>query len=180
MRCRETLFRQSLPLLLSCSYGSSDKVKSLCFDTTAVNSDLRNGASVILERKMEKDMFWLACRHDIMEIILSAVVNQSLGLSSDPDIQLFKRFKNNWDKIDPSDYKTITNENISNIVENVAADRIYFAQKQLQVYLPQDHYKELLHLTIIYLGGVPEKDISFRRPAGLHCARWMAKAMYCL
>ena len=70
---------------------------------------------------MEKyrPMLWLARRHHIMEIILSAVVYQSLALSCGPDIQLLKRFKNNWDKIDQSDYKTITNDTMSNIVENV-------------------------------------------------------------
>lgn len=162
------------------SWDLKNKVKCLCFDTTAVNTGLRNGACVLLEQKMEKDMIWLACRHHIMEIMLEAIVSQSFGQSSGPDIQLFKRFKTNWDKIDQSDYKTVIDDTTSNIVKNVAADRISFAQKQLQVYQPRDDYKELLHLTIIYLGGVPEKGILFRRPAGLHRARWMAKAMYCL
>ena len=55
-----------------------------------------------------------------------------------------------------------------------------FAEKQLKDCQPRDDYKELLNLTIIFLGGVPNKGISFRAPAGLHRARWMAKAIYCL
>ncbi|GBP26469.1 hypothetical protein EVAR_85971_1 [Eumeta japonica] len=47
-------------------------------------------------------------------------------------------------------------------------------------YQPRNDYKELVSLTIIYLGGVPEKRTLFRMPAGLHRVRWMAKAMYCL
>jgi hypothetical protein len=126
-------------------------------------------------------MLWLACRHHIMEIMLEAVVGQSFGPSSGPDIQLFKRFKNNWDNIDQSDCKSVVYDTTSSkILENIAADTISFAQNQLQVYQPRDDYKELLNLTIIYLGGVPVKGVSFRRPAGLHRARWMAKAMYCL
>ncbi|KAK4883351.1 hypothetical protein RN001_006670 [Aquatica leii] len=159
------------------SWSLSGKVKYLCFDTTAVNTGLKNGACVQLERKMEKDMLCLPCRHHILEIMLSAAVDESLGPSSDPDIPLFKRFKNNWYNID---YKTIINDTTSHIEENVVADKISIAQKQLQVHQPRDDYKELLHLTIIYLGGVPEKSISFRRPAGLHRAEWMAKALYCL
>lgn len=57
---------------------------------------------------------------------------------------------------------------------------ISFAQNQLNVYQPRDDYKKLLNLTIIYLGGIPEKGTSFRMQAGLHRARWMAKSIYCL
>lgn len=162
------------------SWNLSDKVKCLCFDSTAVNTGLRSGVCVLLERKMDKNMLWFACRHHIMEIMLSGVVDQSLAPSSGPDIQLFKRFKNSWDSIDQSDFKTITDDAEANILAEVAADRISFAKKQLQVHQPRDDYKEMLNLTIIFLGGVPEKGVSFRRPAGLHRARWMARALYCL
>ncbi|CAH0397160.1 unnamed protein product [Chilo suppressalis] len=139
------------------SWNLSDKVKCLCFDTTAVNTGLRSGVCVLLERKMDKNMLWFACRHHIMEIMLSGVVDQSLAPSSGPDIQLFKRFKNSWDSIDQSDFKTITDDAEANILAEVAADRISFAKKQLQVHQPRDDYKEMLNLTIIFLGGVPEK-----------------------
>ena len=162
------------------SWNLSDKIKCLCFDTTAVNTGLRSGVCVLLEQKMEKDMLWLACRHHIMEIMLSAVVDQLLAPSSGPDIQLFKRFKNNRNTIDQSDFKTITNDAEVNILAEVVADRISFAENQLQVHQPRDDYKDLLNLTIIFLGGVPKKGVLFRRPAGLHRARWMARALYCL
>lgn len=162
------------------SWNLTDKVKCLCFDTTAVNTGLKSGVCVLLERKMDKNMLWLACRHHTMEIMLSAVVDQSLAPSSGPDIQLFKRFKNTWNTIDQSDFKTIPDDAEANILAEVAADRISFAKKQLQVHQPRDDYRELLNLTIIFLGGVPEKGVLFRRPAGLHRARWMARALYCL
>jgi hypothetical protein len=57
---------------------------------------------------------------------------------------------------------------------------ISFTQKQLKQFQPRDDYKELLNLTIIFLGGTPEKGISVRTPAGRHRARWMAKAIYSL
>ncbi|CAH0562819.1 unnamed protein product [Brassicogethes aeneus] len=65
-------------------------------------------------------------------------------------------------------------------VENIVGSTISFAEKQLNDYQPRDDYKKLLTLTIIFLGGVPNKRISFRAPAGLHRARWMAKSIYCL
>jgi len=44
----------------------------------------------------------------------------------------------------------------------------------------RDDYRELLELTVIFMGATPAKGVSFKRPAGLHRARWMAKAIYCL
>ena len=41
-------------------------------------------------------------------------------------------------------------------------------------------YQELLHLMIIFLREIPSRGISFKAPAGLHRARWMAKAVYSL
>ena len=57
---------------------------------------------------------------------------------------------------------------------------ITFAQDQLDKYQPRNDYRELLELTIIFLGGTPTKVISFESPAGLHHARWMAKIIYSL
>ncbi|GBP95668.1 hypothetical protein EVAR_67874_1 [Eumeta japonica] len=113
-------------------WGLSEKLKCMCFDTTAVNSGLRNGACILLEQKMEKDMLWLVCRHHILEIVLEAVVSTALGPLSRPDILIFKRFKNYWSKIDQNDYKTVTSDPHSlELVENIAQDMISFAQNQL-------------------------------------------------
>ncbi|KAK4871560.1 hypothetical protein RN001_015684 [Aquatica leii] len=45
------------------SWGLRDKVKCLCFDTTAVNTGLINGACVKLEKKMKKDLASLSPSH---------------------------------------------------------------------------------------------------------------------
>lgn len=162
------------------SWNLSDKIKCLCFDTTAVNTGLKAGACILLEQKMEKDFLWLACRHHILEIMLEAVVNEALGPSSGPEILIFKRFRTAWSNIDQNNFSTVSSDSDAlRCVENVADSTILFAEKQLNVYQPRDDYKELLKLTIIFLGSVPNKGISFRAPAGLHRARWMAKTIYC-
>lgn len=121
----------------------------------------------------------LACHHHIIEIMLEAVVLQALGSSSGLEILIFKRFKNAWINIDKNNFSSIFNDSSAlKDIANVSTDMISFAQRQLNQYQPRDDYKELLNLTIIFLGGVPEKGISFRAPAGLHRARWMAKAIY--
>lgn len=163
------------------SWNLSDKIKCFCFDTTAVNTGLRGGACIILEQKMEKDALWLACRHHIMEIMLEAVVVEALGPSSGPEILIFKRFRTFWPNIDQNKFSGVSSDpDTLRCVENVISSTISFAEKQLSDSQPRDDYKELLNLTIIFLGGVPNKGITFRAPACLHRARWMAKAIYCL
>ena len=59
----------------------------------------RDGACILLEQKMNKEMLWLACRHHIMEIILESVVQNEIGPSSGPDNLFLKRFQKNWQLI---------------------------------------------------------------------------------
>ncbi|CAH0550650.1 unnamed protein product [Brassicogethes aeneus] len=70
-----------------------DKVQAMCFDTTSVNTGTKNGCCVLLEEKIGRDLLWLACRHHVLEIILSKVFKLCMGPSSSPDIPIFNRFK---------------------------------------------------------------------------------------
>lgn len=159
----------------------SDKVKFMCFDTTAANTGPRNGACVLLEQKLDRDLLWLACRHHVHELVLEAVVNRSLGASSGPDISLFKRFQKFWTSINKTKFQTaLSDVTTAQVVSDIAADSISFAENQLQKFQLRDDYKELLELSVIFLGGVPVKGVSFKYPAGVHRARWMAKAIYSL
>lgn len=151
----------------------------MCFDTTASNTGRRNGACVLLEQKMDNDMLWLACRHHILEIVLESVVSISLPTSSGPDIQLFKRFKANWQKLDKKMYQTaVDDEDIATNTANIKDDIINFAKNQLDQHQPRDDYRELLELTIIFIGGTPKSGINFKKPGAYHRARWMAKVIY--
>lgn len=163
------------------AWNISDQVKCMCFDTTSVNSGPRNGACILLEQKLDKDMLWCACRHHILEIMLEAVVILSLGPSQGPDIMIFKRFQTKWEFIDRSNYDTATSdEKLLGAVSSIASEIIAFAERQLEQFQPRDDYRELLELTITFLGGLPSRGISFKTPAGLHRARWMAKSIYSL
>lgn len=163
------------------AWGVSSQIKCMCFDTTSVNTGLKNGACILLEQKLGKEVLWLACRHHIMEIMLEAVVVQALGGSTGPEILLFKRFSKGWPTINQNNFKSATTDvATSDKVKNIAPGIISFAKNQLEEFQPRDDYKELLNLAIIFLGGVPEKGISFRAPAGIHRARWMAKSIYSL
>lgn len=45
---------------------------------------------------------------------------------------------------------------------------------------PRDDYAELLLLSFLFLGEVPESPVNIRTPSAFHHARWMAKAIYVL
>ena len=53
----------------------TDQVKGMCFDTTSSNTDYRNGACILLEQKLGKDLLHNACHHHIYELVLEAVFN---------------------------------------------------------------------------------------------------------
>lgn len=100
-------------------------------------------------------MLWLEYRHYILEKMLQGVVSRALGPSSGPNILIFNRFKNYWSKIDHTDYKTVTSDPHSlDLVQEVVQDKFFFAQNQMNQYQPRVDYKELLKLSIMYLGGV--------------------------
>ena len=104
-----------------------------------------------------------------------------MGPSKGPDIRIFKRFRSQWQFVDRSSYQTAASDaDISRSVSGVASDVITFANAQLEQFQPRDDYQELLQLTVICLGGMLAKDVSFKAPAGLHPARWMANAIYSL
>jgi len=158
------------------------KVQAFVFDTTASNTGRLNGACVLLEHKLDRDILYLACRHHILEIILQSVfVSSKFNPSSGPDIPLFKRFKNKWETIDKTKFSIwSTNNKAKNVLGVVRQEILMFAQKKLRDNFPRDDYKEFLQLIVIFLGDIPPGGIKFRQPGSYHLARWMAKGIYCL
>ena len=62
-------------------------------------------------------------------------------------------------------------------VQNISNGAICLVLNQLKEFRPRNDYNVLLKLFLIFLGGIPESEVSFRTPGGLHRARWMAKAI---
>lgn len=168
---------------LAVSWGISERIKFMCFDTTASNTGIKSGACVLLEKKMNANLIWLPCRHHILEILLESVVLSSIGPSSGPDILLFKRFQKNWPLIKTDQYESFTCDSSYSTKFPNADELIKFCNDQLDQYQPREDYRELLELAILFLGGVLNKHkqkFSFKAPAGLHRARWMSKSIYAL
>lgn len=160
-------------------WGVTDSVKAMCFDTTASNTGIENGACVLLEKKLNKNLLHLACRHHILELVLGCVFKECMGPTSGPDVLLFKRFQKVWSTLDHTVYITVGDDQVlRNAVVGIQAEIIAFAAEHLQEKQPRDDYRELLELTIIFLGGTPSRGVHFLAPGAIHHARWMAKALY--
>lgn len=150
-----------------------NKIVGMCFDTTSVNTGLKNGACVLLEHKVEEELLWLACRHHILEIVLSKVFTFCFGPSSSPDIPLFKRFKAVWHYINQDNYQPLGDIPGSEDFKLSAVNVLLAALGSKNQ--PRDDYMELILL--LALGNTPVK-VHRRAPGAVHHARWMAKLLY--
>ncbi|KAG0724225.1 hypothetical protein GWK47_041072 [Chionoecetes opilio] len=167
--------------------GVRDKIIAFCFDTTASNTGMVQGACIRIEQELGRSWLWLACRHHVHEVILKDVFEASLGSSSGSDIGIFKRLRDRWSFVDSSQRETVetsedlveffaTNDTASKLKDDTLA---FLKEALMSKNHPREDYEELLRLSYLFLGGEgPAKP--FRRPGALHQARWMAKAIYCL
>ena len=90
---------------------------------------------------------------------------------------LFKRFQAKWDTIDKDKFESgAGNEDVALIIQNSKSDMILWAEKSLEEIKDlRDDYRELLELSLIFLGGTPPRGVHFNRPGAMHHARFMSK-----
>jgi len=159
----------------------TENVQDFCCDTTASNTGRKLGSCVLLENYLERNILYLPCRHHIYELVLKYVFDTKLNTTSGPDVPIFKRFQQYWGNLYTEKFRPGTiNEFIQKNLSDVRSDVIHSVVDYLQIKQPREDYRELVELTIIFLGGVPPRGISLRIPGAIHHARWMAKAIYCL
>lgn len=162
-------------------WGIVDQVAMMSFDTTASNTGIRNGACVLLEQKIKKNLVGLPCRHHIFELIIAAVFNVLMGPSTGPNIKLFQRFSEKWVNLNKLEYEDGMSD--VTVVEKmclVKEDILNFIRQQLHDVQPRDDYREMLILSMLFLGAKPEGGVVIWKPGAYHRARWMAKIIYCL
>ena len=90
-------------------WGVGSPVVALCFDTTASNTGRHAGACTLvelIERGLDKNLIFLACRHHILELVVGAAFEKTaIGVSSGPEILIFKRFKDRWLLVDHESFR---------------------------------------------------------------------------
>jgi len=77
-----------------------------------------------------------------------------------------------WTQINKLNFTTGINDNI--ICEKLnkkGEDTLKFAKESLKKHYPREDYRDLLELTVIFLGGIPPGGISFCVPGAFHHAR---------
>ncbi|KAG0724292.1 hypothetical protein GWK47_040863 [Chionoecetes opilio] len=92
--------------------GVRDKIIAFCFDSTASNTGMVQGACIRIEQELGRSLLWLACRIMSHEVILKDVFEASLGSSSGPDIGIFKRLRDQWSFVDSSQRDGGTSEDL--------------------------------------------------------------------
>ena len=96
-----------------------NNIKFICTDTTASNTGIRNGACTLLQKKMDENLAYFACRHHMLECVVSSVYNSLFEVPKGPVIKLFDDFKKNWKHINKGEFKSASSdENIWYLIEH--------------------------------------------------------------
>ncbi|GBM87815.1 hypothetical protein AVEN_38486-1 [Araneus ventricosus] len=126
-------------------------------------------------------MIFFYCRHRVFELVLKAVFEVKIRkVTTSPDIPLLKKLKDNWKNIDPTKIKCYreTVELFRTVPE--FENLLNFYHAELKNVMLRDDYRELVELSIAFLGGDAEKKFKTRPAVVIHQARWMARAIYSL
>ena len=151
-----------------------DKVNSMSFDVVASHTGKNSGACKIIETKLQKNLYNLACLHHILELRVAAVFDDLFGAYCGPNITLFEKFKKDWNSFDHKKWKSgMEDKKICNFLKPIRNELITFIEDQLKEYHPREDYKELLQLCLLFLGK--KSNINIRAPGACHRARWLSK-----
>ena len=169
-------------------WGADDKIATMNFDTTPPNTGHKTGACISVQSSIGRPLLWNACRKHIGEVHVGHAWSiLEVEVSSGPEISIFNRFKNNFDRIPlematlqlfdidsiPSEHK----EFFSSQTKVVVSTLKYVKDKG--VYLRWD-YQELLNLVLMYLGEAPASKSIIHKPGATHKARWLMKLLHSL
>ncbi|KAG0728480.1 hypothetical protein GWK47_032372 [Chionoecetes opilio] len=84
----------------------TERISGMSFDTTSSNTGRNDGACVLIEQQLKKDLLYFACRHHVLELLLAAAFTTVMGPTSGPEVTLFKRFQDHWKFIDRSQFES--------------------------------------------------------------------------
>lgn len=163
-------------------WGIDGLVEIISFDTTATNTGINNGAAYLLEKKLGRNLLFLPCRHHISELLIKSVFELNFGKSSGPEVMLFNRFSKYWKSIKTSDFQSgLLDEEIVQILTSSHLKCLKnFCINALKNRYVRADYKELLQLTLHFIGEEVPDFIQFRLPGATSHARFMAKCIYSL
>ncbi|KAG0720400.1 hypothetical protein GWK47_048588 [Chionoecetes opilio] len=147
------------------------------FKTTARNSGVHRGAAKLLEQQLDRKVFYLACRHHILEVLVGAVWENLFGKVKSPENPWFKP-STTFGQILPQ--TTLQPPPSTKMVNKKKKECKEILQEILRSEKPpRADYREMAELTLIVLGDTPPRGIHWSRPGAIHQgARWMARNLY--
>ncbi|KAG0727259.1 hypothetical protein GWK47_035034 [Chionoecetes opilio] len=165
-------------------YGWSPRphIQGLVFDTTASNTGIHRGACTLIEEGLGRELVWTACRHHVLEIVLSSVFKVVFGPTGGPENGLFKRFMMKWwPNVNQEVYVGAPSEMFrDHRLEEQRIDMVSYIQQAMKEQQVRADYAEFLSLSLLFLGGGGDQRAKFRPPGPTHHARWMGKGLYVL
>jgi hypothetical protein len=90
-----------------------DDIVGMCSDTTASNTGSTNGACVLVEQLIKRNLQYFACRQHMHEVIIGEIYSVSLGLSRGPSIALFERFQKSWPAINQANFASLDDSRLA-------------------------------------------------------------------
>lgn len=148
-----------------------DKVQAISMDATAKNTGRFNGAAVLLEQKVERNLMYLPCRQHIYELVLRPAFELQFPGTSGPNVAIFKRFHTAWKN--KTVYKPgIEDKTIASRLSDVIEDIKEFCKNALKKEFSRHDYKEFLQLAMLFL-GVQQKSPIHAPGAVSHARRAM-------
>ena len=72
---------------------------------------------LLIEKELQKDLLYLACRHQILKLLAQTAFSTTMGSTAAPEVLLFTRFQAQWKFIGKTLFATIvTNKDFAGIV----------------------------------------------------------------
>ena len=131
----------------------TDSCVAMCSDTTAANTGRFSGACILLEAILDRSLLWIACRHHMLEVVLSQVFKSIFGDSVGPSVELFQQLKNQWQSVDFTQSTYHLNQSTTACLQE---DVKHAYQSLVKIksdpsYLARDDYEELLNFATYYI-----------------------------
>ena len=82
-------------------------------------------------------------------MVAGDVFNKCFGSSSGPDILFFKKFKQQWHRVDQASFQICDDARLCNVREQ-EKDFLMFAMSQLREEHAKEGYCEFLELTVVF------------------------------
>lgn len=156
-------------------FGLIGIIMGMVFDTTSSNTGFTFGAASIIERILNRNLLYLACRHHVYEVFLKTAFELIVTTSDGPYIKIVKCVKDMWPAFNYNDPKPLKlPKRIKPILENLKQPLITYYRSILDSQVRKD-YREAAELALVLLG---QEVTSFKKPGGDSNARWMAKFLY--